>query len=71
MTNPIRRAVMLGPILAVPVLALPGCATSGLGRSVEEGLRRLLTIADQRGLTRLVAQNGYLDDSVARFACRR
>lgn len=68
MTDPTRRSLLLGAGLVVPLMLLPGCATTGLGGGVAEGLRRLLAISSERALTRLVADNGFLNDPEARLA---
>jgi len=68
MYKPSRRTLLIGAMAAVPLLVLPGCATVGLQGGPEEGLRRLLTIASQRALTRLATENGYLNDAEARIA---
>lgn len=68
MYKPSRRSLLIGAALTAPLLVLPGCATVGLGGGPEEGLRRLLEISSQRALTRLVTENGYLNDVDARIA---
>ncbi|WP_219767180.1 DUF4197 domain-containing protein [Sphingomonas citricola] len=45
---------------------LSGCATIGTSRGLDEALRRLLTISTQRAVARLVRDNGYLNDALAR-----
>ncbi|ONF96054.1 DUF4197 domain-containing protein [Sphingomonas jeddahensis] len=67
MNNPTRRSLLLGAGLAVPLLLLPACATTGLDGGMAEGLRRLLAISSERALTRLVADNGFLNDPEARI----
>ena len=62
-----RRSLLRDAGLAMPLLFLPGCATTGLGGGVPEGLRRLLDISSTRALTRLVAQDGFLNDPEARI----
>jgi hypothetical protein len=58
----------MGAGVILPLLAVPGCATTGLDDSVVEGLRRLLAISSQRALTRLASDNGYLNDPEARLS---
>jgi len=60
-----RRAFLFTALLGSAVL-LPGCATIGTSRGLDEALRRLLTISTQRAVTRLAADNGYLNDALAR-----
>lgn len=45
---------------------LPGCITIGASGGLDEALRRLLTISTQRAVARLVQENGYLNDALAR-----
>lgn len=68
MINPSRRSLLLGAGVAVPLLLLPACATTGLNGGVAEGLRRLLAISSERALTRLVADNGFFNDPDARLS---
>ena len=68
MYKPSRRFLVLGTALLAPLLVLPGCATTGSGGDLTEGLRRLLGISSQRALARLVTDNGYFNDPVARIA---
>lgn len=68
MLKPSRRSLLLGAALTVPMLILPGCATIGPGSGTTEALRRLLGIASQRALARLITQDGYLNDAEARIA---
>ncbi|WP_085810899.1 DUF4197 domain-containing protein [Sphingomonas sp. TZW2008] len=67
MNHPSRRAILAGAGLALPLVLLPGCATTLGEDPIVEGLRRLLTLSSQRALTRLVADNGYLNDPDARI----
>jgi hypothetical protein len=61
-----RRLVAVG--LALPLLALPGCATR-LGDLVdlELAIRRLLTLSSQRAFARLLTDEGFFRDDVARI----
>lgn len=60
-----RRAV-IGGLMAAPLLTLPGCASTP-GLSLTEAIRRLLTLASQRALARLMVENGFYDSAVARI----
>lgn len=68
MLHPSRRSLLLGALMAAPLLILPGCATIGSGDGTTEGLRRLLAIASQRAIARLITPDGYLNDAQARLA---
>lgn len=68
MSDTSRRSLLVGALLAAPLLILPGCAAEGTRGGVTEGLRRLLGISSQRALARLVSANGYLNDPEARIA---
>jgi hypothetical protein len=61
-----RRLVAAG--LALPLLALPGCATR-LGDlfNLEDAIRRLLTLSSQRAFTRLLTDQGFFRDDLARI----
>jgi hypothetical protein len=61
-----RRLIAAG--LALPLLALPGCATRlGDVANVEPAIRRLLTLSAQRAFARLLAEEGFFRDDVARI----
>jgi len=68
MFEPSRRFLVLGTAMLTPLLVLPGCATTGSGGDLTEGLRRLLGISSQRALAQLVTDNGYFNDPVARIS---
>jgi hypothetical protein len=61
-----RRLIAAG--LVLPLLALPGCATR-LGDLVdlEPAIRRLLTLSSQRAFARLLTDEGFFRDDVARI----
>ena len=63
--NQDRRALLRGAAL-LPLLALPGCASTP-GFSLTEAIRRLLTLASQRAFATLMADNGFFDSAVARI----
>ena len=51
---------------ALPLLALPGCATLG-GFGFEDAIRRILTLSSQRAFARLLQENGFFEDELARI----
>lgn len=51
---------------ALALLALSGCS-QGLGYSLTEAIRRLLSLSSQRALARLMAPGGFYDSQVARI----
>ena len=59
-----RRRLVLGGC-ALPLLALPGCSTLG-GFGFEDAIRRLLTLSAQRAFARLLQENGFFADDLAR-----
>lgn len=59
-----RRLLSAGCLL--PILALPGCATLG-GFGFEDAIRRLLTLSSQRAFARLLQENGFFQDDLARI----
>jgi hypothetical protein len=61
----LTRRRLLGAALLAPVLALPGCATLG-GFGFEDAIRRLLTLSSQRAFARLLTENGFFEDDLAR-----
>lgn len=61
-----RRAVMAGAA-TLPLILLPGCATTGGGLSLVEAIRRLLTLSSQRAFAALLQPGGFYDNSVARI----
>jgi hypothetical protein len=63
------RRSLLAAGLALPLLALPGCATR-LGDlfNLEDAVRRLLTLSSQRAFSRLLVDEGFFRDEAARIA---
>lgn len=61
-----QRRQFLASGSALTLLALAGC-TQGLGYSLTEAIRRLLTLSSQRALARLMAPGGFYDSQVARI----
>jgi len=61
-----RRSLIAAGICA-PLLALPGCATGLGGFGLEDAIRRILTLSSQRAFTRLLVEDGFFADDVARI----
>ena len=61
----LSRRRLLGLGAALPLLALPGCASLG-GFGLEDAIRRLLTLSSQRAFARLLQEDGFLGDELAR-----
>ncbi|MEA3066404.1 MAG: hypothetical protein QOJ27_2865 [Sphingomonadales bacterium] len=64
----LSRRGLIGTGCLLPLLVLPGCATR-LGDMVglEDAVRRLLALSSQRAFARLLADEGFLRDDVARI----
>lgn len=62
------RRMMLATAATLPLLALPGCATTGGGFSLVDAIRRLLSLSSQRAFAALLQPGGFYDSSVARIA---
>jgi hypothetical protein len=61
-----RRRLAAG--LLLPLLALPGCATRlGDLANLEPAIRRLLTLSSQRAFARLLTDEGFFRDDLARI----
>jgi hypothetical protein len=60
-----RRAV-IGVFAALPLLSLPGCTGPG-SYSLDEAVRRLLTLSTQRAFARLLQPDGFIDDQLVRI----
>jgi hypothetical protein len=61
------RRKLLGMAAMLPLAALAGCETVG-GFSLDEGVRRLLTLSSQRAFDRLLQPGGFYDDQLTRIA---
>lgn len=61
----LSRRGLLAAGCALPLLALPGCASLP-GFGMIDALRRLLTISSQRAFARLLQENGFFADELAR-----
>lgn len=64
-----RRSVLggIGAAVALPLLALPGCSSTG-GFSFVEAVRRLLMLSSMSALDRLMGPGGFYDNQLARLA---
>lgn len=68
MDSTLSRRGLVAAGLALPLLALPGCATRlGDLANFEDAVRRLLTLSSQRAFARLLAEQGFFRDDVARI----
>ena len=67
MTDLIDRRTLLATAALAPLLALPGCATTG-GFDLTEAIRRLLGLSAQRAFASLVQENGFFESDIARIA---
>jgi Protein of unknown function (DUF4197) len=68
MTAPLSRRTLLAAGLSLPLLALPGCITRvGDIPNLEPAIRRLLTLSSQRAFARLLTDEGFFRDDVARI----
>lgn len=62
----LTRRQLLAAGCALPLFALPGCATLG-GFGFEDAIRRLLTLSSQRAFARLLQENGFFQDDLAKI----
>lgn len=68
MIPPLTRRTIVAGGLALPLLALPGCITRlGDVPNLEPAIRRLLTLSSQRAFARLLTDEGFFRDDVARI----
>jgi hypothetical protein len=68
MESPLSRRSLIAAGLALPLLALPGCITRlGDVPNLEPAIRRLLTLSSQRAFARLLTEEGFFRDDVARI----
>lgn len=67
--QPVPRRLVLGGLVAMTALTLPGCATTGFGRpSYAEIVERMLELASRNAFARLTAPGGFWDSQVSRLA---
>jgi putative nucleotidyltransferase with HDIG domain len=66
--QPLSRRSLIAAGLLEALLALPGCATR-LGDlfNLEDAVRRLLTLSSQRAFARLLTDEGFFRDDIARI----
>lgn len=65
MDSRIDRRTLVKTGAAMPLLALAGCTGMG-GFDLTEAIRRMLTLSSQRAFARLLAEDGFYDDQLAR-----
>ena len=66
MDRSLSRRSLLVAGCTLPLLALPGCASLP-GFGMVDALRRILTISSQRAFARLLTENGFFEDEMARI----
>lgn len=64
----VTRRALLGMATLLPVAALGGCAGGFGGYSIDEGIRRLLTLSSERAFARLLQPGGFYEDQLARIS---
>ena len=69
MDSLLTRRTLIAAGCTLPLLALPGCATrlgdlGGFG--IENAIRRILTLSSQRAFARLLTDEGFFQDDLAR-----
>lgn len=69
MTHRLSRRAVIGSGGAFLLLGLGGCMTLGdlAGANLEPAVRRLMEVSSERAFARLLADNGYFGDDVARL----
>ncbi len=68
MTLPLSRRNLVAAGIVLPLLALPGCAARlGDLADVEPAIRRLLTLSAERAFARLLTDEGFFRDDIARI----
>lgn len=70
MTMMLSRRALLSAGCVLPLLALPGCSTVGDfgGFGLEDAVRRILTLSSQRAFARLLTDEGFFRDDIARIS---
>lgn len=64
----LTRRCLIAAGFTLPLLALPGCATGLGGFGFEEAIRRILTLSSQRAFARLLTDEGFFQDDLARVS---
>jgi Protein of unknown function (DUF4197) len=67
MTMILNRRSLIASAAMTPLLALPGCA-GGMGFSLVDAIRRLLSLSSQRAFASLIRENGFFDDQIAKIS---
>jgi hypothetical protein len=62
----LTRRRLLAAACSLPLLALPACSTLGAFPGFEDAIRRILTLSSQRAFARLLQDNGFFEDELAR-----
>jgi Protein of unknown function (DUF4197) len=67
MSDLMSRRTLLATAALAPLVALPGCATTGQF-DLTEAIRRLLGLSAQRAFATLVRENGFFESDIARIS---
>jgi hypothetical protein len=62
----LSRRSLLAAGCALPLLTLPGCMTGLGGFGLEDAIRRILFLSSERAFARLLEDNGFFQDELAR-----
>ncbi|WP_423604170.1 DUF4197 domain-containing protein [Sphingomonas sp. MS122] len=68
MIEPMNRRSLLAGMAMLPLVAVAGCMAGPGSYTVEEGVRRLLTLSSQRAFDRLIRPGGFYDDQLTRLS---
>jgi Protein of unknown function (DUF4197) len=63
----LSRRTLMTAAAVTPILIVPGCA-GGLGLSLIDAIRRLLSLSSQRAFASLMRENGFFDDATAKIS---
>jgi hypothetical protein len=61
-----RRSLLVAGC-TLPLLTFPGCAMLSGGFGLEDAIRRILTTSSERAFARLLQENGFFQDDLARL----
>ncbi|WP_343519781.1 DUF4197 domain-containing protein [Sphingomonas sp.] len=67
MIEAMNRRGLLAGMAMLPLVAVAGCMAGPGSYTVEEGVRRLLTLSSQRAFDRLIRPGGFYDDQLTRL----